>query len=64
MEKIKIKECCAICEYLYDYKNCPLCAVYDTASRYGDDTFNASAKYKVFCEKFELSSKFEKAMEE
>ena len=58
-----IEECCAICEYLYDKSNCPLYAVYNMATNYGEDAFDTKAKYKVFCKEFELSSEFE-AIEE
>jgi len=64
MKNITIKECCAICEYLYDERNCPLYSVYDMATKCGDNTFDIKAKYKVFCEEFDLDSKFNKAMEE
>lgn len=63
MKTIRIKECCAICEHLYDKSNCPLYAVYNMAATCGEDAFEEKAKYKVFCEGFELSSKFE-AIEE
>ena len=55
--EIKLKPCCALCDNLYDKKTCPLFEVYNSASNYGDETFDIDAKYKVCCPSFVLNEK-------
>lgn len=60
MREISVHECCNLCDNLYNKEKCPLYSVYNTADYYGDSTFNDSAKYRVTCDEFELSKKFNK----
>jgi len=58
MKKISVHKCCHICNNLYDKEKCPLYNVYNTAACCGDSTFDDSAKYRIVCDEFELSKKF------
>lgn len=55
--EVKVLKCCAICNFLYDKEECPLYRTYEAANRYGDETFDESAKYKVNCYNFVLDEK-------
>ena len=57
---VKIAQCCALCEYLWDKNNCPLYSTYNAAKEYGNiETFDNEVKYKLICDEFDLSSKWE-----
>ena len=56
-EYIQVRPCCALCEKLYNKKECPLHDVYVSANSYGDETFDNEAKYKVCCPSFVLNEK-------
>ena len=58
MKEISVHKCCHLCNNLYNREKCPLFNVYNTATDYGDSTFDDSAKYRVVCDEFELSKKF------
>jgi hypothetical protein len=60
MKEISVRECCHICDNLYNKEKCPLFKVYNKATYYGDSTFDDSAKYRIVCDEFELSKKLNK----
>lgn len=60
MEEISVRKCCHICDNLYNKEKCPLYNVYNTAANYCDSTFDVFAKYRISCDEFELSKKFNK----
>lgn len=60
---VTIKECCAICENLYDADKCPLFKTYNCAAEYCVDDFDKVAKYHVCCEKFETMGEYKAAIE-
>lgn len=56
---VKIAQCCALCEYVWDNNNCPLYATYNVAKNdEGIETFDTEMKYKMICDEFDLSSKW------
>lgn len=57
-EPIKLKPCCALCEYLWDQSNCPLYNIYNSALEYGGYNFNDNAKYITICDEFDLETRF------
>lgn len=58
MKEISVNKCCHLCDNLYNKEKCPLFNVYNSAAYYGDSTFDDSAKYRIVCDVFELSKKF------
>lgn len=58
MKEIRVHQCCHLCDNLYSKEKCPLFNVYNRAADCGDSTFDDSAKYRVVCDEFELSKKF------
>lgn len=56
---VKIAQCCALCEYLWDKNNCPLYSTYNAAKEMCIETFDNELKYKLICDEFELNSKWE-----
>ena len=57
INKIRVKQCCALCDNLYNNEKCPLFSVYNAARNYGDETFDTEAKYKICCQSFILNKK-------
>jgi len=57
IEQIKVKPCCALCNNLYDKEECPLCDVYVAAGSYGEESFDTTAKYQVYCPSFVLDER-------
>lgn len=57
-EKVELRKCCAICEYLYDKDECPLFQTYQMAEDCGTYNFSERAKYMVSCSKFKVNDKF------
>lgn len=55
MKKEEIKQCCAVCEYIYDKEKCPLYYVYKD-SEY-NDIFKPKGQYKMVCDEFKINSK-------
>ena len=58
MKEISVRECCHLCDNLYNNEKCPLFNVYNTAADYGDSTFDDSAKYRVACDELKKKKKF------
>lgn len=56
MKKEEVKQCCAVCEYIYDIEKCPLYYVYKD-SEY-NDIFKPKGQYKMVCDEFQINSKF------
>lgn len=60
MEKTyTLKACCALCEYVWDNNNCPLCKTFDAAHNMGDYTFDEAMKFRMICDEFEINSKLQ-----
>ena len=57
INEIRVKQCCALCDNLYNDEKCPLFRVYYAAGNYGDETFDTDAKYKICCQSFILNKK-------
>ena len=55
MKKEEVKQCCAVCEHIYDKEKCPLYYVYKD-SEY-NDIFKPKGQYKMVCDEFQLNSK-------
>lgn len=55
MKKEEVKQCCAVCEYIYDKEKCPLYYVYKD-SEY-NDIFKPKGQYKMMCDEFKINSK-------
>ena len=55
MKKEEVKQCCAVCEYIYDKEKCPLYYVYKD-SEY-NDIFKPKGQYKMVCDEFQINSK-------
>lgn len=55
---VKINKCCAICQHLWNEKDCIAYEVYNDATRYGNQTFDDFVKYKCCCVSFKLRKDF------
>lgn len=55
MKKEEVKQCCAVCEYIYNKEKCPLYNVYKD-SEY-NDIFKPKGQYKMVCDEFKINSK-------
>ena len=55
MKKEEVKQCCAVCEHIYNKEKCPLYYVYKD-SEY-NDIFKLKGQYKMVCDEFEVNSK-------
>ena len=53
-DTVTINKCCAICEHLWDSKNCPLFETYDLAMELGGRRFDEWVKYRTCCVDFKL----------
>ena len=55
MKKEEVKQCCAVCEHIYNKEKCPLYYVYKD-SEY-NDIFKPKGQYKMVCDEFKINSK-------
>lgn len=53
--KEEVKQCCAVCEYIYDKEKCPLYYVYKDSEYNG--ILKPKGQYKMVCDEFEVNSK-------
>lgn len=56
MKKEEVKQCCAVCEYIYDIEKCPLYYVYRDSEILYNNTFMETGKYKMVCDEFQINS--------
>lgn len=57
MKKEEVKQCCAVCKYIYDIEKCPLYYVYKDSEILGNDIFKPKGQYKMVCDEFQINSK-------
>lgn len=55
MKKEEVKQCCAVCEYLYDKEKCPLYDIYNDSDY--NCVFRDTGKFKMVCDEFQINSR-------